>query len=79
MANELPKWPEELRATCHEFFGTYNAKRKTWSPENRCDKCPLRAPCLRNGIAPARTLDELRTAQEVFIAEGRKILGLDPS
>lgn len=75
--SELPPFPEELRAVCREFFGKYNAKRKTWSPENRCDSCPLRAPCLRNGIAPARTMDELRTNVETFIAEGRKILGLD--
>ena len=64
-----------ITAVCREYFGKHKLVRgKKQLVDNRCDKCPLRAPCLSWGGKPARTMDELRENGEVFAAEALEIL-----
>ena len=63
-----------ITAVCAAYFGTYDASRSRWSPPNRCDACPLRAPCLTWGRAPARIEEELDAARAVFVRDAEALL-----
>lgn len=66
-----------IREVCAEHFGrvAVRAGRKQLV-ENRCEKCPLRVPCLAFGGAPARTFDELDQARATFAAAAAAVLGV---
>lgn len=58
---------------CRDHFGmSFGGGR--WSPPNRCGSCPLRAPCLRWGSAPAHTVEQFAEARATFAAEAEEIL-----
>ena len=64
-----------ITAVCREYFGTHKIVRGTKQlVGNRCNSCPLRAPCLSWGGKPARTMEELRENGEVFAREASEIL-----
>lgn len=62
--------PAVITAVCRVHFGTRAKKYR----DNRCDACPLRAPCLKFGAAPARTLDELNQSRAEFAREATAIV-----
>lgn len=68
-----------VRATCHEYFGSVvvRAGRKQLV-DNRCDRCPLRAPCVTWGGAPAHDEAALDAAAEVFNSAAAGLLGATP-
>ncbi len=56
-----------ITAMCRDYFGrTVVRGGKRQLVDNRCNACPLRAPCLAFGGAPARTFAELEESREVF-------------
>ena len=66
-----------ITSTCAEYFGTHKTVRgKRELVGNRCDACPLRAPCLAWGLKPARTLDELHRNGDEFTAAAEEILNV---
>lgn len=69
----LPPIPVEVAEVCRQWFGAYRSGR--WSPPNRCDSCPLRAPCMAWGIAPAHTQQQIAEARAVFVSASQKLLG----
>lgn len=71
-------FPSLITDVCREFFGTYIAKRSTWSPPNRCDSCPIRTPCNAHGGRPARTFEELSTSRATFVREALVIIQPKP-
>jgi len=57
-----------ITSTCREFFGRNVETRsgRRIHVDNRCDACPLRAPCLAWGGKPAHTIEQLREAAEIL-------------
>lgn len=68
---------ERISAVCSAYFGAYRGAGR-WSPPNRCDSCPLRAPCMTRGAAPARTDAELADNRRVFEGAAEAILAVIP-
>lgn len=66
--------PAIVRSACAEYFGRYDAKRRTWSPPNRCDACPIGVPCHAHGGRPARTIEELEESRATFVREALAVL-----
>lgn len=62
---------------CRAYFGRYRGAGR-WSPPNRCDKCPLRTPCVEFGRAPARSFAELDEARETFAVAATRLLAEFP-
>lgn len=74
MTRRLRPLPPAIAAVCRDYYGTYRGNDR-WSPPNRCGSCPLHAPCVARGSAPARTFAELDASREAFIIEAQRILG----
>lgn len=69
-----------ITATCREFFGRVVDRRgKRELVDNRCDKCPLRSPCLTWGGMPARNYEELHKANDWFATEASAVLASLPT
>lgn len=58
---------------CAEHYGAYVGHGK-WSPPNRCDSCPLRAPCFKRGATPAHSLDDMAAARDMFHREAADLI-----
>ena len=68
--------PTVITNVCREYFGTHKIVRgHKQLVGNRCDACPLRAPCMKWGAAPARTTGELAESRATFEREARELLG----
>ena len=65
-----------IASTCRAYFGrnVVRAGRKQLV-DNRCEKCPLREPCVTFCAAPARTFGELEQARETFASAAVELLG----
>lgn len=71
----MPKLSPQIRATCRAYFGRHAIRGgRKQLVDNRCDACPLRAPCLAFGTAPARTFEELDQARATFNAAAAEVL-----
>lgn len=73
MLAAISKIRAAISKVCNEHYGTY-VGNGNWSPPNRCGACPLRAPCLKRGASPGRSLDELAEARDAFHREAAEIL-----
>lgn len=65
-----------ITSTCRDYFGRHVIRGgRKHLVDNRCDKCPLRAPCLAFGGAPANTIEQLDKARVEFERAAVEVLG----
>ena len=64
-----------ITTVCRSYFGTVRNRKLVG---NRCDRCPLRTPCMAFGGAPARTFAELDEARAAFELAAERIAGGQP-
>lgn len=64
-----------ISETCAAFYGRIvSRKGRREFVENRCDVCPLRAPCLVRGGAPAASMEQLVESRVQWERAAMKIL-----